>query len=165
MFPRLVAASLLTLLSPIPAALAMTPAMVKSVDVQITLADLTNAQAATRFSTVELDLENAIAARLIDRIDEQYGVEITIDISELELSNSFTDVFNLADTKLGGNVKVKGSAEYPVSANYDMLVDVNAALPFMPEGTVIETLPGDSAEYYSSVVTAFADAVVRKLDE
>lgn len=163
MFPRMIATSLLVLLP--FSAQAAEPVMVKSVDVMISLEDLTNAEAATRFSTIELDLENAIAARLVDRTAPEDGVEITIDISELELSNSFTEKFNLADTKLVGNVKVKGTAENPDSANYDLTVDVNSSMAFFPAGTVIETLPADSAVYYTTLVTAFADAVVRKLDE
>lgn len=163
MFSRIVSAGLLAVL-PL-SAFAANPVMVKSVDVSIALSDLTNAEAATKFANVEIDLENAIAARLVDQTDAENGVEITIDISELELSNSFTDIFNYADTKLVGNVKVKGSAENPDSNNYDLVVDVNTSLPFIPAGTVVETLPVDSDVYYQSLITAFADSVVRKLGE
>lgn len=163
MFSRALSVSLLALLP--AAAFAADPVMVKSVDVMIELEALTNAQAATKFANVEIDLENAIAARLIDRIDPEDGVEVTIDIAELELSNSFTETFNFADTKLVGNVKVKGTAENPVSNNYDLIVDVNSSMPYFPEGTVVETLPVDSDVYYQTLITAFADSVVRKLDD
>ncbi len=163
MFPRLIATSLLALLP--FSANAADPVMVKTVDVMIELEALTNKEAATRFATIEIDLENAIAARLIDRIAPEDGVEITIDIAELELSNSFTEKFNLADTKLMANVKVKGSAENPDSANYDLTVDVGSSTAFFPEGTVVETLEANSDVYYTTLVTSFADAVVRKLDE
>lgn len=163
MLSRIISVGLLAAL-PLTA-FAAGPVMVKSVDVTIALEDLTNAEAATKFANVEIDLENAIAARLVNRINAENGVEITIDISELELSNSFTDIFNFADTKLVGNVKVKGSAENPDSNNYDLIVDVNTSLPFIPAGTVVETLPVDSEIYYQSLITAFADSVVRKLGE
>ena len=163
MFSRALSVSLLALLP--AAAFAADPVMVKSVDVMIELEALTNAEAATRFANVEIDLENAIAARLIDRIDPEDGVEVTIDIAELELSNSFTETFNFADTRLLANVKVKGTAENPVSTNYDLIVDVNSSMPYFPEGTVVETLPVDSDVYYQTLITAFADSVVRKLDE
>jgi len=163
MFSRVIATSLLALL-PLSAQ-AADPVMVKTIDVLIELPALTNAEAATRFATIEIDLENALAARLVDRIAPKDGVEITVDISELELSNSFTEKFNLADTKLVGNVKIKGTAENPDSANYDLTVDVNTARAFFPEGTVVETLEATSDVYYTTLITAFADAVVRKLDE
>jgi hypothetical protein len=163
MFSRAIAAGLLAMLP--MSVFAADPVMVKSVDVMISLEDLTNAEAATKFVNVEIDLENAIAARLINRIAPEDGVEVTIDISELELSNSFTETFNLADTKLAGIVKVKGTAENPDSDNYELSVDVNSSMPFFPAGTVVETLSVDSDVYYTTLITAFADSVVRKLDE
>jgi len=163
MFTRLVAASFIALL-PL-SALAAGPVMVKSVEVEINLSDLTNPEAATRFATVADDLRNAIAARVIDQTDIEDGVKIKIDISELELSNSFTETFNLADTKLAGNVQILGTGENPDSDNYDLTVNVDAARPYFPAGTVVETLPADSSVYYDSMITAFADAVVRKLGE
>ena len=161
MFPRVIAASLLALL-PLTA---HAQVMVKSVDVMIELDALTNVEAAARFANIEADLENAIAARLVDRISAEDGVELTIDIAELELSNSFTETFNLADTKLVANVKVKGTAENPDSANYDLTVDVGNSTPYFPEGTVIETLEPTSEVYYTTMITAFADAVVNNLGE
>ena len=163
MFKRIIATSLLALLP--FSAFAEGPVKLKSVEVQITLADLTNPEAATQFATISDDLRNAIAGLMIDRGDTENGVKIVIDISELELSNSFTEKFNLADTRLVGNVQVIGTAKNPDSDNYDLTVDVNTAKAYFPEGTVVETLPVDSAVYYSTLVNAFANEVVRKLDE
>ncbi len=163
MFSRVISAGLLAVL-PV-AVFAQDPVMVKSVDVTIELDALTNAEAATKFANIELDLENAIAARLIDQTDPEDGVDIEIDISELELSNSFTETFNFADTRLVANVIVRGTAENPDTNNYDLIVDVGTSMPFFPEGTVMETLPVDSEVYYTTLVTSFADAVVRKLGE
>lgn len=163
MFSRVILAGLLAVLP--ASAFAADPVMVKSVDVMIELEALTNAEAATKFANIELDLENAIAALLIDRTAPEDGVEVTIDIAELELSNSFTEIFNFADTKLVGNVKVKGTAENPDSANYDLIVDVNTSLPNFPAGTVVETLAVDSEVYYTTLVNTFAQSVVQKLGE
>jgi len=163
MFHRILSTSLLALLP--FSAFAADPVMLKSVEVQITLADLTNPEAATQFATVADDLRNAIAALMIDRGDAKDGVKIKIDISELELSNSFTETFNLADTRLVGNVQVIGTAANPDSANYDLTVDVNSAMPFFPEGTEVKTLPADSKVYYATLVNTFANAVVEKLGE
>jgi len=163
MFNRLIATSLLALL-PLSAH-AAGPVMVKSIEVEITLADLTNPEAATQFANISDDLRNAIAGLLTDRTDAEKGVKIKIDISELELSNSFTEAYNLANTQLQGNVQIIGTAENPDSANYDLKVDVNSAKPYFPEGTVVETLPVNSEVYYTTLVNAFANAVVQKLDE
>lgn len=163
MFTRTLTAGLLATL-PL-SAFAADPAMVKSVDVTIELEALTNAEAATKFANIEMDLENAIAARLIDRTDAENGDTVEIDLSELELSNSFTEAFNFADTKLVGDVKVTGPAANPSVNSYELLVDVNTSIPYFPEGTVVETLPVDSEVYYATLIDAFADAVVSKLDE
>jgi hypothetical protein len=61
--PRILATSALVLL-PL-SAFAAGPVMVKSVEVDVALADVTNAEAATRFANIKADLENAIAARLV----------------------------------------------------------------------------------------------------
>ncbi len=108
--PRVVATSLLVLM---PMAAMAAPIMVKSVEVDVALADVTNTTAATRFANLKPDLENAIATRLVDRTDAENGAKIMIDISELELSNGFTDVFNLADTKLDGVVQIVGTPGKP----------------------------------------------------
>jgi len=163
MFPRLIATSLLVLLP--FSAFAADPIMLKSVKVDITLADLTNAEAATQFAQLSDDLRDAIAALMIDRGDKENGATILIDISELELSNSFTEKFNLADTRLVGSVKVDGPNANPYSTNYDLTVDVNSAKSYFPDGTVVETLPADSEVYYTTLINAFAAAVVQKLDE
>ncbi len=162
---RLAATSVAALLTFTAPTLAASPAMVAEIDVGVALSSLTNPDAATRFANLQGDLESAIATRLADRIDVKDGVKINVDISEAELSNSFTEAFNLADTRLVGIVQVIGTAENPVSARYDLTVDVNGAKMFMPEGTIIETLPADSAVYYDAMIAAFADAVVIKLDE
>jgi len=163
MFPRLIFTSVLALLP--FSAFAADPVMLKSVEVQITLADLTNPEAATQFANFSDDLSNAIAALMLDRGDTKDGVSIKIDISELELSNSFTETFNLADTRLVGSVQVIGTAKNPDSANYDLSVDVNSAMPYFPEGTDVTALPVNSDVYYTTLINTFASAVVQKLDE
>ena len=163
-FARLAATSMLVLM-PLAAPAFAAPIMVQSVEVDVALADVTNTEAATRFANLKPDLENAIAARLVDRTDAEKGAKIKIDISELELSNGFTDVFNLADTKLDGVVQIVGTPENPLTTRYELKVDVNTAKVYFPEGTDMATLPADSAIYYDAAIAAFADNVVKKLDE
>jgi hypothetical protein len=138
--------------------------MVKTIDVTIELKDITNAEAATRFATIEADLEAALAERMVDRIAET-GVNVIIDISELELSNSFTEKLNLADTRLVADVKITDEADNSNFNTYQLTVDVNAAKMYFPEGTDVTILPADSSVYYDAMIIAFADAVVKGLDE
>jgi hypothetical protein len=161
--PRLLATSALVLLP--FSALAAGPVMVKSVEVEVALEDVTNVNAAERFANIKTDLENAIAARLVDRTDDENGVKITVDISELELSNAYSEIFNLADSRLAGIVQVIGTADNPDSARYELVIDVEGAQAYFPEGTVLADLPADSAVYYDTLITAFADAVVLNLDK
>ncbi|EEW25153.1 hypothetical protein [Rhodobacter ferrooxidans] len=159
-----------TLLSSAALILALTPAsfaaplMVQDIDVQIDMMALSNAEAATRFATMEGDLENALTARLIDRIAEK-GVHIIVDVSEVELSNSYTEKMSLADTRLVANVKITDDTDNSNFNAYELSVDINAAKVFFPEGTDVMTLPATSEVYYTSLIAAFADAVVSKLDE
>jgi hypothetical protein len=161
--PRLLATSALVLL-PL-CAFAAGPVMVKSVEVEVALEDVTNVNAAERFANIKTDLENAIAARLVDRTDDENGVKITVDISELELSNAYSEIFNLADSRLAGVVQVIGTADNPDSTRYELVVDVEAAQAYFPEGTVLADLSADSAVYYDTLITAFADSVVLNLDK
>lgn len=138
--------------------------MVKEVEVTADLTAIENPQAATYWTNVADDVKNAIAARLTDRLAED-GVSITIDLSEVELSNSFQEALNLADTKMVGTVNVKPQEPGDGGFNsYELTVNINQALAFMPEGTDVAKLSQDSSEYYTSLVNAFADGVVKRLE-
>jgi len=138
--------------------------MVKSIDVQTELTALTNVEAAKRFATFDADLEAAITARLVDRIAEK-GVDILIDISEVELSNSLTEKLNLAETRLVGDVKITDEEDNSNFDAYQLTVDVNTATPFFPAGTDVTVLPMDSDAYYDAMIAAFADTVAQKLEK
>ncbi|MGQ0565209.1 MAG: hypothetical protein ACT4OK_09065 [Gemmobacter sp.] len=136
---------------------------VKEIDVSLDLDAVTNPAAALRFATTADDLKNAIAARVLERADPDEGVTIDINLSEVELSNSFTEQVGAADTRLVGDVKV---TEGPSLKNeYQLTVDVNQAKVFFPEGTDMTQLSATSDDFYASMITAFADAVVVRLDE
>lgn len=47
---------------------------------------------------------------------------------------------------------------------YELTVDVNQAKGFFPETVDLTKLRASSDEYYAAMITAFADAVVRRLD-
>jgi len=137
--------------------------MVKDIEVTADLTAIENPQAAAYWTDLSDDVENAIVARLADRVSED-GVSIIIDLSEVELSNSFQEALNIADTKLVGDVKVTSATDNTAFNTYNLTVNVDQAMLFLPEGTDITKLSQDSKEYYDAMINAFADAVVTRLE-
>ncbi|TKD15390.1 hypothetical protein FBT96_17375 [Rhodobacter capsulatus] len=146
------------------AALASDDRKVSAIDVQIDLAALSNAAAARHYATIEADLENALTSRLVDRTDKD-GLKITVDLSEFELSNSWKEAMNLADTRLVGTVSFTDAKNNSNFDNWQQTVDVNATARFLPEGTELAKLKPDSDVYYKAMIASFADAVVQRLDQ
>ncbi len=136
---------------------------VKEIDVSLDLSAVTNPAAALRFATTADDLKNAIAARLLDRADPDEGVTIDINLSEVELSNTYSDLIGAADTRLVGDVKVTDGPS--LKGEYELSVDINQAKVFFPATIDMTTLTASSNEFYQSMITAFADAVVVRLDK
>lgn len=146
------------------AAFAAADDKVKSVAVEMDITALTNAAAAVRFANTADDLQGAILARLVDRTAEE-GMDIKIDLSEVELSNSFTDAVGAADTRLVGVVNVSDMNDNTNFNTYELTVTVEQATPFLPKDFDQATLTASSDEFYQALIAAFADGVVRRLDE
>lgn len=143
-------------------ALAATSVMVQEIDAQVDLTALTNPMAAERYGNIEGDLESALAALLTDRIADE-GVVIMIDISEVELSDSFLETMSVADTRLVGDVQVFDKANDGNHDSYKLSVDINQAMVFFPEGIDVVTLTTSSDTYYDAMIAAFAQGVVERL--
>jgi hypothetical protein len=143
-------------------AVAQTSDTVKSIAVTAELSAVTNPAAAAFWATLDTDLETAIAVLLADRIADK-GAEISVDIEEVSLSNGFTDVVGLAETRLVGDIAVRDDDDSRREQFYTLTVDVNAATQMMPAGTDITTIPADTRVYYDAMIAAFANAVVRDL--
>jgi hypothetical protein len=150
-------------LAVVPMAFAADPWTVKSVDVTTDLAAVANPTAATYWARLDEDLEGAIASRLGDRIATK-GVDISIDIAEVELSNGFTDAIGLADTRIIGDVTMRNDDDKSQNRFYQLLVDVNQAKPMISSDVSLETLPADARVYYDAMIAAFAQAIVSKLE-
>lgn len=136
--------------------------MVSTVDVTIDLPAVTNKAAALRFTNISDDLKNAITALLVDRIAAD-GEKIGIDISEVELSNSYTEDAGTADTRLVGIVSITDAADNSNFESYTLTVDVNQIKTFLPTTVDMTTLKASSDEYYKALIQAYATAVVGKL--
>lgn len=138
--------------------------MVKEIVVEVDLTALVNPAAATRYATIATDLQGALAARLVDRIADE-GMRLSIDLSEVELSNSFQDAVGLADTKLVGNVKFSDENNNTNFEAYELTVSYDQAQAFFVEGVDYSKLGADTDEHYKAMIDAFADSVVRRMDE
>ena len=143
-------------------ALAASNVMVQEIDAQVDLTSLTNPMAAERYGNIEGDLESALAALLTDRIADE-GLTIMIDISEVELSNSFLETMSVADTRLVGDVQVIDKENNGNHDSYKLTVDINQAMVFFPEGVDVVTLTTGSDTYYDAMIAAFAKGVVERL--
>lgn len=146
------------------AAPALAQTMVKDVDVSIDLPAITNPKAAAYWSRVAEDLENAIVARVVDRADPEKGADISVDIDELSLASSFEAAMNLADSRLAGQVNVTSETDNSDYKSFDLAITLDQASLFLPEGTDVAALTVDSPVYYTALINAFADGVVRNLD-
>lgn len=138
---------------------------VKEIEVLIDLPAITNPAAALRYATISDDLKAALAARLVDRISEEEGVKIGIDISEVELSSSFTEAVGSADTRLVGNVNITDEKDNSNFKSYELTVNVDQARVFFPETIDFTKLTASSDEYHQAMIAAFADAVVIRFTE
>ena len=141
---------------------AQDPTTVREVQVEVDLTAITNPAAATYWTNVADDLENAIVARVTDRTDPD-GVRISVDIEEVSLASMFENLTDTADTRMVGQVNITSDTDNTKFNSYELTVSIEEALPFMPPGTVITAIRRDTPEYYRAMVEAFADAVIRRL--
>ena len=149
----------------LPAAPALAaPEPVSDVRVAVDLGAVTNTAAAQRFATLDTDLKNALMTRLVDRIGPD-GLKIEIDISEVELSNFYQEAVNAADTRLVGQVNVSHLTDNTDFASYELAVGVNDVTP-ITSASAEQLTPAESTDrYYSALINAFADAVVKRLGD
>lgn len=138
--------------------------MVREVEVSMDLSAVTNAAAAVRFANVAADLQGAIALRMADRIDET-GKRISVDLSEIELSNSYSETIGSADTRLVGQIVVKDAAGAVNLDTYELTVDVNQSAYYIPTTLDRTQLAASSDLYYAALISAFADNVVRNFNK
>lgn len=145
---------------------------VAKIDASVDVSAISNQQAATFWANLEADLENAIAARVTDRLvveeakpDENGkidGARITVDVREVELASAFERELNLGDAVLVGQVTVADDTDNTVADGYELQVSLENAKVVVPEGKTL-VLSTDTTEAYTRLVEAFADGVVSRL--
>ena len=136
--------------------------MVQEVDVAADITAISNAEAAAYWTNAADDLENAIVARLVDRIGDE-GSKISIDIDELSLANSFQNQLGLEDAVMVGMVKVTSETDNANFDTYELTVSALSAQAFASDGVVLDGAFTDTPEYYAALIAAFADGVVSRL--
>ena len=154
----LVSTTLLTAAVP-----AFAATMVKEVSVNADIDAIQNANAGSHWATLVDDLQNAILARLADRVSDD-GVKVKVDIDTVELANSLQSAVGVADSKLTGHVTLAVHKENRKLDAYDLTVSFEQAGPFFLPGTDLTALTTDSKEYYDAMIAAFADHVATSLD-
>lgn len=145
---------------------------VAKVDASVDVSAINNAQAATFWANLEADLENAIAARVTDRLateevkpDEDGkidGAQIKVDVREVELASAFERELNLGDAVLVGQVTIVDDTDNTNADGYELTVSLENAKVIVPEGMTV-VLSTDTSGAYTRLVEAFADGVVSRL--
>lgn len=145
---------------------------VAKIDATVDVSAITNAEAATFWANLEADLENAIAARVTERLvteeakpDETGaidGAQIIVDIREVELATAFERELNLGDAVLVGQVTIVDDTDNTNSDGYELTVSLENAKVVVPEGSFL-VLSNDSSGAYTRLVEAFADGIVSRL--
>ncbi len=166
--PAATAALVALLASPLLAAVDK----VAKIDVTVDISAINNAQAATFWANLEADLENAIAARVTDRLvveeakaDEDGsidGARIMVDVREIELATAFERELNLGDAVLVGQVTIADDSDNTNADGYELTVSLENAKVIVPEGSVV-VLSNDATGAYTRLVEAFADGIVSRL--
>jgi hypothetical protein len=146
---------------------------VAKIDATVDVSAISNAEAATFWANLETDLENAIAARVTERLaveevkpdDEGRidGAQIKVDIREVELASAFERELNLADAVLVGQVTIRDDTDNTNADGYKLTVSLQTAQVVVPEGATL-ILSTDTTGAYTRLVEAFADAVVSRLN-
>lgn len=138
--------------------------MIAKIEVSIDLDEVTNKAAALRYTDIATDLHDAIAARLVKRLAEE-GMTVRIDLSEAELSSTFTEVMGSADTRLVGSVNISDQSNNLNYESYELSVDINMGLTYLPADMPLSSLSANSNEHYRAMIETFADTVALKLAE
>lgn len=137
--------------------------MIKEITVKTDLSAFKNEQALDVLATLDTDLAQAIATRVSERLDDD-GARILIDIDEISLANSFEQGIGTENAVLVGDVQllIPGVAN---NQNYTLTVSSSQAQAYFPDGTQTADFTLGNQIYYDAMLDAFADNVVRNLDQ
>lgn len=130
------------------------PMTISEVRVEADLASIGTRQAVSYWQNLSDDLEEAIAAQFLGRIDPTGNV-ITVDVDELSLNTAFGAGATAETAVLSGRVELLNPAGTSEGA-WDVTASATDVVDFLPAGTDIVSVPPTSAAYYRAIVQAFA---------
>jgi hypothetical protein len=136
---------------------------ISEVTVTADITAIQNEKAAAYWSNVAADVENAIVARLVDRIADD-GATITVDLREVELASSFERAINASDAVLVGQVNVADLNDNTNFNAYELSVSLGTAASVSADGQTFFYDTLDTPEAYQALVNSFADNVIKRLD-
>lgn len=128
------------------------PVMVSEINVSADLNAVTSREVVTYWRNVSSDVEAAVAAEFVGRIDPS-GKIVTIDIDEISLNNALNAGLTDTDARLSGLVTIENPDGTSVGS-YNVSASSSQAASYLPEGTT--SVPPSSAAYYEAIVRAFA---------
>lgn len=134
---------------------------VREVDVTADIAAIQNPKAAAFWANAADDLENAIVARLTDRLSQDEGVKVAVDLDEISLANSYESAAGIAESSLSGSVKVLADNGSDDTRVYDLTVRFDRA--YLPAGVDLAAVTTDSPDHYRALIDGFADQVVQSV--
>ncbi|MDD7972248.1 hypothetical protein [Roseinatronobacter alkalisoli] len=156
------------ILAPALFALASSTALasVEKVSEVTVAADITaigNEEAALFWASITDDLENAILALIVDRIDDE-GAKISVRLEEVALASAFERSFDLEQSVLVGQVNVTDETDNSNFNSYELSVSLSGvtAVDEYGEPLLFESVEAELA--YQTLITAFAEGVVARLD-
>ncbi len=137
------------------------PLTISEVTVQADLPAVGSRQAVGYWQNLSGDLETAIAAQFVGRIDPG-GKRIAVDVDEISLNSPFASGATAETARLSGEVTLinpdgTNAAVYNVTATSQDVVN------YLPPGSNIVSIKPTSAEYYQAIVQAFARGTAQTL--
>jgi hypothetical protein len=137
------------------------PLTISEVTVQADLPAVGSREAVAYWQNLSNDLETAIAAQFVGRIDPT-GKRIDVDVDEISLTSPFASAATAETARLSGRVTLI-NPDGTDAAVYDVTATSQDVVSFLPTGTDIVTIQPTSAEYYRAIVQAFARGTAQTL--
>ncbi|NVK13291.1 MAG: hypothetical protein HWE35_03850 [Rhodobacteraceae bacterium] len=139
--------------------------MVSEIDVTADLSAVENHPAAKVWTSLETDLETALAEKLVGQIAEagaKDAAEIHVEIDSVALASNFEQALGVGEWVLKGDVDID-MADASKDVRYDLTVSADQLNAYYPEGTDPAAVTVDSDLFYNAVIDAFAGNVASKL--
>jgi hypothetical protein len=136
---------------------------VSEVSVAADISAIGNEDAAQFWSSIAEDLENAILAGVLDRIEDE-GVRISVRLEEVALANAFERNFDLEQSVLVGQVKITDDNNNANFNSYELSVSLSGVTAVDETGEPLLFENVENQRAYETLIAAFADGVVTRLD-